>query len=275
MNVSFKRILVFSHLFLAAGGLAAEAHAQGPHITPLPLPDIGALPPAPDGAHASFDRNAVKLLTYLVEMSRQIGGGISQLFEPLHAIENLEAQTRDAAQAQFAALSGSRPFPVNNGEEDIAARKGGAGLWEMANAALSGGTVGPDDLQQALTDFRNRYHLNAAFALRDDKLVSNVNIAHSSAQGAVVASTAENAYKRADNSMSRISDYITALENSNDVKASIDLNTRVTIELVQQLNEILRTQAAIASVAGSHLMALGADAAETDSLSDLIKNFNR
>ncbi len=168
------------------------------------------------------------------------------------------------------AVSGRKPFPVNNGEADVAARKGGPGLWEMANAALSCETVGPGGIQKTLTEFCKRYGLGDAFALRNDKLLSNVNNAHVSAQGAVTASIAEDSYKRANASMGRINGYIAALETSNDLKTSVDINTRVMTEVAQQLNETLRTQAAIASAVGSYLMVFGADGAQRDGVSDPI-----
>jgi uncharacterized protein YdbL (DUF1318 family) len=98
--------------------------------------------------------------------------------------------------------------------------------------------------------------------------------ARASAQGAIAASTAEDSYKRANASMARLDGYIAALQNSADLKTSMDINTRVTIELVQQLNETLRTQAAIASMAGTYFMIMGGEAGEGDSLSGLV-NFNR
>ncbi|RVL89308.1 type IV secretion system protein [Sinorhizobium meliloti] len=275
MRAILQSAVVIGHLLMATGSLVGEARAQEHLITPAPLPHIGPLRPEPDGAQASFDKNAVELLTYLVELSRLIGGGITQLFASAHAVEKIETQTRDAAQAQLAALSGPKTFPVNNGEEDVAAREGGSSLWQMANIALSGGKVEPEGIQGALTEFRNPYRLDDAFALRNDKLASKVNIAYASAQGAVTAATAEDAYKRAGASMSRIDGYVTALETSHDLKTSVDINTRVMIEVAQQLNETLRVQAAIASVAGSHLMTLGAETAEPDSISDLMKTFNR
>ncbi|TIL22206.1 MAG: hypothetical protein E5Y88_29075 [Mesorhizobium sp.] len=271
MKVVVQSVVVSGLLLAATGPLV---YARETQITPLPLPPIGALPPAPDGAQATFDENALEVLTSMTEMSRLIGGGIAQLFASALTAENLMTRINDAAQAQRAAVSGPKPFPVNNSGAEVAAREGGPGLSEMANAALGGETVGPQGVQAALTGFRNRYHLDDAFAHGNDKLHANAIIAHVSAQGAVTASTAEDSYKRANASMGRINGYITALESSNDLKTSVDINTRVMIEIAQQLNETLRTQAAIASLAGSYFMALGAESAEPESIRGL-EDFNR
>ncbi|MEI9420780.1 hypothetical protein O7A70_06320 [Mesorhizobium sp. Cs1299R1N1] len=272
MKVFFQAVV---GLWVGAGLLVHEAYAQETGIAPAPLPPIAALPAAPDGAQASYDKNAVELLTYVVELSRLMGGGTAQLLASAHVAENLLSRIQEAAQAQLAAISGPKPFPQNNGEADVAARKGGPGLWEMATAALNGETVGSDGIQAALVKIRKLYHLDDAFALRNDKLLSNVMVAHSAAQGAVAAAAAEDSYRRANDSMGRINGYVTALGTSGDLKTSVDINTRVMIEVAQQLNETLRTQAVIASVAGTYLMSLGAEAAEPDTVRNLFDNFDK
>ncbi|WP_027145987.1 type IV secretion system protein [Mesorhizobium sp. WSM3626] len=272
MKQPFKAV---AGLLLGAGLLLHEAYAQETAIAPVPLPPIATLPAAPDGAQASYDQNAVELLTYMVELSRLMGGGTTQLLTSAHVAEKLLIGIQDAAQMQLAAISGPKPFPQSNSEADVAARKAGQGPWEMANAALNGETVGSDGIQAALIKIRKLYRLDDAFALRNDKLLSNVMVAHSAAQGAVAASAAEDSYRRANDSMGRINDYVTALSTSSDLKTSVDINTRVMIEVAQQLNETLRTQAAIASVAGTYLMSVGAEAAEPDTVKNLFGDFNR
>lgn len=267
MKTLRKLILKLSFLLLFACPTVHSVHAQQVTITPAPIPDIGALPPAPEGAQLSFDKNAVRLLAYIVEISRLIGGGVTQLYGTSHAAEGLLTSIRDS-------VSGAKAIPVFNSPAEVAARNGGEGLKDMADTALTGGPVTPAGVQTALTEFRSTYHLNNAFALRDDVLLSQALIARTSAQGAIVASTAEDSYKRANASMIRINSFISALESSHDLKTSIDVNTRVMIEVAQQLNETLRTQAAIASMAGTYFMALGADAAEPDGFLGLM-NFNR
>ncbi|MEI8703344.1 MAG: hypothetical protein EOQ39_35120 [Mesorhizobium sp.] len=274
MRAAFQSVIVSGILLAAAGSLVREARAQESQITPAPLPSIGVLPDAPDGAQVTFDKNAVELLTYVVEMCRLLGGGMNQLVASARTAEHLLIENRDVGKAQLSSISGPKRFPVNNGKADVAAREGGPGLREMVDDALNGRGGGPGGIQAALTKFRARYHLDQAFALHNDQRLSKVIIANGSAQGAVAASTAEESYKRANASMGRINGYIAALENSNDLKSSVDINTRVMIEIVQQLNETLRTQAAIASLAGSYFMALGADSAEPDAIRDLL-DFNR
>lgn len=237
--------------------VAAQAQSA---ITPLPDPVVGAAPTAPSDAQETYDGVAIRQLMKIVELSKSIGGGISQLFS--------------VTQTQTQALIGTKTFPINNDVGDQTGRQAGTGLLEMANAALGGAAIGPQVLIDALTVFRTDYGLDQAFALQNDTSASNVMAAHAAAQGAIVASTGEDSYKRANASMARLDGYITALQASPDLKTSMDINTRVTIELVQQLNETLRTQAAIASMAGTYFMIMGGEAGEGDNLSGLA-NFNR
>ncbi|CDX20940.1 conserved hypothetical protein [Mesorhizobium plurifarium] len=275
MRAVFQSVIVSGILFAAAGSLVKEARAQEGQIKPLPLPSIGVLPGAPGGAQATFDKNAVELLTYVVEMCRLLGGGMNQLIASARTAEHLLIENRDVEKAQLSSISGPRRFPVNNDKADVSAREGGPGLREMVDDALNGRGAGHGGIQAALTEFRARYRLDQAFALHNDRSPSNVIIANESAQGAVAASAAEVSYKRANASMGRINGYIAALENSNDLKSSVDINTRVMIEIAQQINETLRTQAAIASLAGSYFMALGADSGEPAAAIRDLLDFNR
>jgi len=245
-------LLASSLLFGGVGLFVRGADAQVSQVTPIPLPPPEIPLAVPDGTQITSDPHAGELLFYLVELSRKFGGGILQT---------------------LSALSGPKSFPVFNGPQEIAARRGGPGLWEMANAALSGAMSLPDGVQAALNEFRQRYHLGDVFALKDDKLDENKIIAQLGAQGAIAASTAEDSYKRANMSMDHLNGYITALQDSPDLKTSIDINTRVMIEVAQQINEQLRAQAALASVAGTYFMALSSDAASKDGFD--LTDFNR
>ncbi len=260
MNRFFRTALLCSGIFLTPLSHSVVCAQAQPAIAPLPDPVVGMPPTAPSEAQQAYDSVAIQQLMKIVELSKSIGGGISQLF--------------GATQTQTQALVGAKTFPVNNGADDAKGRQAGAGLLEMANAALGGAAIGPQVLIDALKEFRANYGLDRAFALLSDRSFSKVMVARASAQGAIAASMAEDSYKRANASMARLDGYIAALQGSADLKTSMDINTRVTIELAQQLNEILRTQAAIASMAGTYFMIVGGEAGRGDSLSGL-ENFNR
>ncbi|RLQ85251.1 type IV secretion system protein [Notoacmeibacter ruber] len=232
-------------------------------VTPATEPTVTA-PTKPDDADESFDENAIQQLMKIVQLSRYIGGGIGQIFASLQTQQEMLESIRDAQ-------TGPKDFP-DLGEDT--GREGGLGLKEMADGAMGGAVEGPEAMVAAFEKFRENYYLEDAFALQDDELPSKKMVARLSSQGAIAASTAEASYKRANAGMERLDGYATALAASEDLKTSIDINTRVMIEVAQQINETLRTQAALASVAGGFFMMLGGEVGQDDTFIDM-KTFNR
>ncbi|KSV63167.1 hypothetical protein N183_36175 [Sinorhizobium sp. Sb3] len=263
-KLSSLRFLLGASLLCMSIGLPANAQEK---IRPVDEPRVGAAPTAPSDASPSYDSVAIQQLMKLVSLSRLIGGGISEV------VGSIEAQ-KDALESIQKGQSGPKNFPLLNGPDEVEGRKGGEGLRELSEGALNGSADGPPSLVEALTEFRKTFSLDQAFELKDDELPGKKMMAQLAAKSAIAASSAENAYKQANLSNLRLNDYIAALESSPDLKTSIDLNTRVMIELTQQSNESLRTQSAITSIVSTYLMVLASEASEK-SWVDGLKNFNR
>lgn len=261
-----KRYLRAALFMLLLGAPLSNALAQQV-ISPAADPVTGAVPDGPSGAQETHDAVSIQQLMKIVELSRLIGGGITQLFAVAQGQHDLLDLIRGAQ-------IGPKNFPVLNGPAEVAERKGGEGLREMADGALDGAAQGPADLIDALNRFRTTFNLDEAFKLKDDELTSQKMLAQLAAKGAIAGSAAENAYKRSNSSMDRLNGYIGALQASPDIKTSIDINTRAVIELTQQTNESIRTQAALTSVVSAYFMALASEASETDWV-DGLKDFNR
>ncbi|MBX4967725.1 type IV secretion system protein [Rhizobium binae] len=255
-----------SILLLQSGTAAVTAHAQDA-VTPLPDPAVGTVPGGPSEAQETHDQVSIEQIMKLVQLSRIIGGGITQMFA---TVQNQKTVLDSIRNAQ----TGAKTVPLMNGPDEVAGREGGEGLREMADAALNGAAAGPVDVMAALTQFRATFGLDKAFALRDDELPSKKMLAQLAAKGAIAGSVAESSYKRANASMNRLDDYIAALQASQDLKTSIDINTRSVIELTQQINESLRTQSAVTSIVSSYLMMLASEAS-TDDWIEGLKHFNR
>ncbi|MCW0021357.1 type IV secretion system protein [Rhizobium sp. BT-226] len=236
-------------------------------IVPVPDPVTGTAPAASGDAQETHDEVSIQQLMKVVDLSRLVAGGISQLFSAAQGQKQLLDLIRGAQ-------IGPKEFPVLNGPEEIEARGGGDGLKEMADGAMNGAVEGPPDLVEALNQFRTTFDLGKAFELRNDELFSKKILAQFAAKGAVAGASAEAAYKRANASNGRLNDYITALEDSPDLKTSIDINTRVMIELTQQSNESIRTQSATTSLLSAYFMALASEASDKDWI-DGLKDFNR
>lgn len=255
-------------LTTALAGSLALAGAAGAQqvITPVDEPATTS-PTAPEDSTLSYDPLSVQQLMKLVSLMRLVGGGITQIFNSI--LEQTEALV-----AMREAQTGTKLFPLFNDAEQQEQRTGGEGLTEMSDGALVGSLQAPADVADALETFRSTFNLDDAFALKDDELLGKKMLAQLAARSAVAASSAEAGYKRANSSSSRLNEYLAALEASQDLKTSIDINTRVMIELTQQSNESLRTQSAITSIASAYFMMLASEASEP-SWVDGLKNFNR
>ncbi|WP_322885975.1 type IV secretion system protein [Sinorhizobium medicae] len=257
--------LAISILLFQPGGSAMVAHAQDA-VTPLPEPAVGGVPDVP-GVQETHDQISIEQIMKLVQLSRIMGGGITQMFT---AVQNQNTALDVIRNGQ----TGPKTIPLMNGADEVAARQGGEGLKEMADSALNGAADGPPDLLAAFTHFRSTFSLDKAFALKDDELPSNKVLAQLAAKGAIAGSVAESSYKRANESMERVNDYIAAVQASKDLKTSIDINTRAVIELTQQTNESLRTQSAVTSIVSSYFMMIASQESTEDWIDDL-KDFNR
>ncbi|MDR6101885.1 hypothetical protein QE369_002082 [Agrobacterium larrymoorei] len=233
-------------------------------ITPVEEPATRTAPSGQDDADETHDTVAIQQIMKIVELSRLIAGGISQLFSSAKDQKQVLDQIYDGQ-------TGSRDVPAKTEEAD---REGGRGLREMKEGALNGGIEGPPAVVDAFNRFRTTFKLDDAFELKDDELLGKRMLAQLGAMGAVAASTAESSYKRANSSMLRLDAYIKALNGSQDLKTSIDINTRAVIELTQQTNESIRTQSAISSIISTYFMALASEASEKDWVEGL-KEFNR
>lgn len=239
---------------LPIGPLFVSAKAQTVTVTPVPLPSIGAVPNATDTEQETHDATAIEQLMYGVELSRLIGGGISQIFSSTQSMTSLLGVIRDTANAQLTAITGTKNIPLGNGPDEVSARDGGTTVREMVVEGLGGNLSGPVDIASAFAQFVTTYELPQAFGYRDSDTLAERIIGYMAANGAVASSISEHSYLSANASMGRIDGYITALGTSADLKTSLDINTRVNIEVAQQLNEMLRNQAALTNLAGFYFM---------------------
>lgn len=262
MKNTLKVLLLATTLSVPMG----YAMSQG-LLRQIAEPIIGTIPNGASDAQITHDEVSIEQLLKLVDLTRTVGGSLSELYEKVVNQTTALEKIRDAQL-------GKKDVPLHDSEEEVQAREGGEGLREMAQGALDGNLVAPEGYKKALDNFRLDFDLDKAFALKDDKSKSLAFAAQATAKGAIASATAEESYKRANFSMARLDNYILALQDSNDLKTSVDLNTRVMIEMAQQINESLRTDAAITSIAGAYFMVLGGEAGQ-EGILDGLKNFNR
>jgi hypothetical protein len=250
---------------MLAGGSLAQAQTTI-NISPIGVPQTGATPTKPNNANESYDSTVTEQLMKLVELSRVLGGGITQMLGATLDQKNFLQALQDAE-------TGVKVFPLNNSQQDISDRAGGQGLLDMAEEALSGGLTAPDGVVASLDDLKKKYSLDGAFKMQNDPFLGKKLLAQRSAVAAIGGSTAEETYKRANASNARLDGYITSLQNSADLKTSVDINTRVLIELTQQTNDGLRNQAAIASIISASMMSDAGLMAEPSWIDEFAKKY--
>ena len=66
--------------------------------------------------------------------------------------------------------------------------------------------------------------------------------------------TGEDSYSRANEAMTRVNRLVPQIDANTDVKAAIDFNTRVQIEQMQVMNELLRVLSAQANATGAQAL---------------------
>lgn len=66
--------------------------------------------------------------------------------------------------------------------------------------------------------------------------------------------TGEDSYSRANEAMARVNQLVPQIDANTDVKAAIDFNTRVQIEQMQVMNELLRVLSAQANATGAQAL---------------------
>ena len=69
--------------------------------------------------------------------------------------------------------------------------------------------------------------------------------------------TGEDSYLRANEAMMRVNRLVPQIDANTDVKAAIDFNTRVQIEQMQVMNELLRVLSAQANATGAQSLYSG------------------
>lgn len=269
---------VVAQLLAGSSAIHAQEAAEVP-VTPSPLTPGPVVPPKkPADATESFDSNAVD---QLVTISKNTGDTFIRLDDMLKSnslvqqlLGTIRQLSEDMQKTLDTALTGVKTVPLNNGPDEIAFRTGSESLRALALNLIAGGGPTVAAVAAVITEIKTAFNLEEVFAKAGSEELGdrlNTNVAGHALAGAAVA---EAAYAGANASMARLDGYIQALGTSEDLKTSIDLNTRVMIELTQQTNEGVRTNAATTTLIAAYLMALTGGDADPKSILEY-NNLNR
>jgi len=193
--------------------------------------------------------------TYGVE-SKQLSTGLKQLDEAVTAAIRLQTQI-DQLERQFESLTGNRDMgTLLNGRGAKDARRVASKLGDI-HATLQGeeGALPPGHpLTGRLTEMRNRFSIPQAATVFDVSRVPEKVAAHdfASETTATTIVLSEDSFGRANASIDRVEVLLGALDTDTpDLKASVDLNTRMLGELAFMLADAQRVDAALAQMVGA------------------------
>ena len=212
----------------------------------------GTLPPPAKGQGVPvFDASGFAQLVQQVEqMTRDYQAQIDQL--------NQLTQQYETMVQQLVAMTGIKGMSaILNSAQNIAARVAAIdGLGSIVEGAIAGTEIRGNtaQLNRVLSELRTTFELDRLPAFQASEFPQDRAIATLAASGMAAIATAEDSYSRANTAMDRVNDLIATIDTAPDVKASVDLNTRVLAELAVLMNENLRLQAALTNALGAQAL---------------------
>ncbi len=240
-------------------------------VPALPLVELPTNAGLGRGGGWSVDRFILKRLTDQLNTTR------AELRE-LQVQHNTIREQRDLIEKQYNLLladlkakTGSRASgKLYNSGAQLAARGSALSLDDIINSASNGGAIKGDTndrLKAIVEDLKKKYPLKDYHKYSNEKTNKKYTkedrefergFKRVSSSGIAAVALAKRSYQVANESMRRSNSYLNDITNTADIKESIDLNSRILVELLQMNNENLRLQAAFTTVSGSFSIQGGA-----------------
>ena len=210
--------------------------------------------PAHTSGIPTFDgANVSQALAQLIQMKLTHGveeGQLDKLGERVReAIKTVTALRRqiDQLERQYESLTGSRGMGgLLNGTTEKKARRIADTLGDINATLFETGLPGSNPLTAQITNLRDTYQIPNAADLFDQThvpaKVAAHNFASASTSTAIVLS--EDAFTRANTSVARVESLLASVDATPDLKASVDINTRMMAELAFMIADRTRLDAA-------------------------------
>lgn len=157
-------------------------------------------------------------------------------------------------KSQLESLTGARGIGAFlNAPEDIAARAASENLSGLVDGAITGSPILGNTARLASTIERLKgdFQLDLLGPYASSDLAQNRALATLGGSSLAAMATGEDSYLRANEAMARVNSLVPQIDVNTDVKAAIDFNTRVQIEQMQVMNELLRVFSAQANASGA------------------------
>lgn len=213
-----------------------------------------AASPAHTGGIPTFDgANVSQALAQLLQMKLTHGveeGQLDKLGEQVReAIKTVTALRRqiDQLERQYESLTGSRGMgALLNGTTERKARRIADTIGDINETLHGAGLPDANPLTAQIAALRETYQIPDAAEIFDPKRVpakvAAHNFASASTSTAIVLS--DDAFSRANMSIGRVEALLASLDATPDLKASVDINTRMMAELAFMMADRTRLDAA-------------------------------
>ena len=170
----------------------------------------------------------------------------------------------DNMRSRLEAITGPKGISqLLNGAVEKAAREAAPDFASIADAAISGGSIGGNaaDVKRLIDGLRTRFDLGDLTNFDGSDVPADRAVASLAGSGMAAVATADDGYKRANAAMDRVTALIDRIDAAPDLKASVDTNTRVQAEVAVLLAELIRVQSAAAHTAGMQSLQTARDGA--------------
>lgn len=197
------------------------------------------------------------LISQLRNQATQIQNQVEQINEAKARFEKL--------QEQLESITGDKGISdlLNSGANQTE-RQAASGLDALLNSSINGSNVSGGNtgrLNDAIQQITSNFDLPDFGEFQSSDKSLDKAIAQLGGAGITASATAQDTYVRTNEGTARVNSLISSIDTQPDLKASVDLNTRVLAEVAQQLNELIRLQAAVAQSQGNEAIARARDLA--------------
>jgi type IV secretion system protein VirB5 len=204
---------------------------------------------------------ALALIVLAAPVDRAAAQGVP-VYDATSVAQLIEQVTNQLEQlatmkAQLESLTGARGIGAfMNAPEDIAARAAATNLTGLVDGAITGGPILGNTARLAATieRLKGNYQLDLLGPYASSDVVQYRALANLGGSSLAAMATGEDSYLRANDAMGRVNRLVPQIDANTDMKAAIDFNTRVQIEQMQVMNELLRVLSAQANATGAQAL---------------------
>lgn len=190
----------------------------------------------------------------IAQLVATVNNQVTQIQNQVQQITELQKQLQNMQQ-RLTAITGAKGISalLNNPAEQLQ-RQAASSLKSITDGAITGGSIGGGNtgrINAAINELKTKFELTNLPDFNSSTIPQDRAIASLAGSGLAAIATGEDAYARSNEGATRVNNLIGQIDATPDLKASVDLNTRVLAEVAQQLNEMIRVTSVNAATQGT------------------------